>query len=178
MKAFDKDGNEIEVFSQEELEAKLNEVKSSALKEAEAKIEQERKNAEEAAAAARAAGDEVPEWAKEIIARVDSLSQSHTQTYVERVANGLDGDKRKLIEAKFSTLTGYDDTPEGLSRRAEDAYLLATGEKFNAGSVNVANLAAAGGGRSNVQEKAQSDVDAGIQAALGIRPEDVAKFKK
>lgn len=179
MKAFDKDGNEIDVFSQEELDAKLKEISDKAATdraEADAKAA-----ADKAAADAAAGGDEgeqVPAWAKGLMDSVASLRTNHTQTFVEKVTNGLDADKRKLVEAKFAGLSGYDETAEGLARKAEDAYLLATGEKFNAGTVNMSNLISSGGGRTVIGDKVVTEADKEIQAALGITPADVEKFAK
>jgi hypothetical protein len=181
-KAFDKDGNEIDVFSQEEIDAKIKEALEKA--EAESKSQKEAADAKAAAekataeAAAGQKNDEVPEWAKPIIAAVDSLKSNHTQTYVERVAAGLDADKRKLVESKFSSLSGYEDTADGLARKAEDAFLLATGEKFNAGTVNMQNLMAAGGGQTQTKDKVVTEADKEIQSALGITSADVEKFGK
>lgn len=181
MKAFDKDGKEIDVFSQEELDAKLKEFTdktASEKAEAEAKAAAD-KAAADAAAAAGGNNDEVPAWAKPIIAAVDSLKSNHTQGYVEKVATGLDADKRKLVETKFAGLSGYDETPEGMARRAEDAYLLATGEKFNAGTVNMQNLMGSGsGGRTATTDKVTTEADKEIQSALGITTADIEKFTK
>lgn len=183
MKAFDAQGKEIEVFSQEELDAKIKEASDKALADAKTQAEADAKAAADKAAAdaAAAAGgnnDEVPAWAKPIIDTVNSLKSNHTQGYVEKVANGLDADKRKLVETKFAGLSGYEETPEGMARRAEDAYLLATGEKFNAGTVNVQNLMGAGGGRTQGGDKVTTEADKDIQSALGITPADVEKYTK
>lgn len=179
MKAFDKDGKEIEVFSQEELDAKIKEAGEKAAADALAAAEAKAKaDADAAAAAAGQGGNEIPEWAKPIVAAVQSLSQNHTMGYVDKVATGLDADKRKEVEAKFASLTGYEETPEGMARRAEDAYLLATGERFNAGTVNMGNLMASGSGRTDTDPKVQTETDKNVQAALGISQADVEKFGK
>jgi hypothetical protein len=183
MKAFDVEGKEIEVFSQEELDAKLKEFTEKTASEkadADAKAAADKAAADAAAAAAGGNSDEVPAWAKPIIDTVNSLKSNHTQTYVERVATGLDADRRKLVETKFATLTtGYEETPEGMARRAEDAYLLATGEKFNAGTVNVQNLMSSGnGGRTQTDNKVVTETDKEIQSALGITSADAEKFAK
>lgn len=181
MKAFDKDGNEIDVFSQEELDAKLKEFTDKTASE-KAEADAKAKAAADKAVADAAAGgnnDEVPAWAKPIIAAVDSLKSNHTQGYVEKVATGLDADKRKLVETKFAGLSGYDETPDGMARRAEDAYLLATGEKFNAGTVNMQNLMGSGsGGRTATTDKVTTEADKEIQSALGITTADIEKFTK
>jgi hypothetical protein len=66
-----------------------------------------------------------------------------------------------------------------MARRAEDAYLLATGEKFNAGTVNVQNLMSSGnGGRTHTENKVTTEADKEIQSALGITTADVEKFTK
>lgn len=182
MKVKDNDGNEIEVFTQEELDAKLKETTDKAVADALALKEKEASDKAKAEADAAAAGagdkDEIPSWAKPIVAAVQSLSQNHTMGYVEKVSTGLDADRRKLVETKFSSLTGYEDTAEGMQRRAEDAYLLATGEKFNAGTVNMGNLVAGSGGRTVTDSKAVTEADKNIQSALGITTADVEKFAK
>lgn len=179
MKAFDKDGNEIDVFSQEELDAKIKEtIDAQAAADADAKAKADADAAAAAAAAAASKNDEVPEWAKQIIAKVENLSTNHTMSYIDKVTGGVDSDKKKAISEKFNSLSGYDETPEGMARRAEDAYLLATGEKFNANVVNINNLAAAGGGRTQTDVKAVTEADKAVQSALGITPADVEKFGK
>lgn len=175
MEVFDKDGNPIEnVFTQEELEAKIKESSEAAVAAAIKQAEEE----EAAAGQQQQQQGDVPEWAQSLMQRVDSLSSNATRTFVDRVSSTLDADRRKEVEAKFNQLSGYEETPEGLSRRAEDAYLLATGERFNAGKVDMANLAAAGGGKAQVDVKVTSEADKQIQAALGITPADVEKYGK
>jgi hypothetical protein len=175
MEVFDKDGNPIEgVFSKDELEAKVQSELDARIKAAE--------EAEAAEAAAQAAAqqqqNEMPEWAQSLVQKVESLSSNATRGFVERVSSTLDTDRRKEVETKFNQLTGYDETPEGLARRAEDAYLLATGERYNAGRVDMSNLAAAGGVKTQTDSKVISEADKQIQAALGITAADIEKYGK
>jgi hypothetical protein len=172
MEVFDKDGNPIEgVFSKDELEAQVQ-----------AELETRIKAAEEAEAAEAAQQQQqsevVPPWAQSLMERVESLSSNATRTFVDKVSSTLDVDKRKDVESKFNQLTGYEETAEGLARRAEDAYLLATGERYNAGRVDMSNLAAAGGGKTQTDTKVITEADKQIQAALGITPADIEKYGK
>lgn len=173
MEVFDKDGNPIEgVFSKEELEAQVQAELEARIKAA------EEAEAAEAAAASQQQQNDMPEWAQTLAQKVDSLSNNATRSFVDRVSSTLDSDRRREVEAKFNQLAGYDETPEGLARRAEDAYLLATGERYNAGSVDMSNLAAAGGGKTQTDSRVISEADKQIQAALGITPADIEKYGK
>lgn len=168
MEVFDKEGNPIEgVFSKEELEAQVQ-------VELDARI----KAAEEAEAAEQQQQTDMPEWAQSLMQKVDSLSSNATRTFVDRVSSTLDSDRKREVETKFNQLTGYEETAEGLARRAEDAYLLATGERYNAGRVDMSNLAAAGGGKTQTDSRVISEADKQIQAALGITPADIEKYGK
>lgn len=174
MKYFDADGNEVTGFSQEELDAKIKEVQEAAAAEA-------KKAADEAAAAANADKNndsEMPAWFKPFADKIGALDSTNKSTTISRVTSGLDADKRKEVEAKFETLGGYADTPEAQSRRAEDAYLLVTGSRYDAGVMNMQNIAAAGGAGKVADSPEAKAVDQTIQAALGITPEDVEKFGK
>lgn len=179
MEVFDKDGKPVEgVFSKEEVEAQVKAAADKAAADAKAASDAAIEAARVAAEAAGAGGDQIPEWAKTLVQKVDSLSNHNTQSYLGKVVTGLDSDKAKEVEAKYASLTGYAETPEGLARRSEDAYLLATGQKYNAGTVNMGNLMASGQGKSNIDPKAITEVDKNINTALGNTPEDVAKFGK
>ena len=65
-----------------------------------------------------------------------------------------------------------------MARRAEDAYLLATGEKYNAGTVNMQNLVASGGGMTVTDSKVVTEADKELQVALGLSQADVDKYGK
>jgi hypothetical protein len=134
--------------------------------------------AEAAKVAAIAKVEDTPAWATSLIERLQVIENNGTKTYINNVTSMLDADKKKEVEAKFNQLTGYENSPEGLTRRAEDAHLLTTGERYNANSVDLQNLTAAGGGRTNVSGPAVTEVDKGIQSVLGITGADVEKFGK
>lgn len=179
MEVFDKDGKPIEgVFSKEEVEAQVKAAAEKAVADAKAAADAAAEAARVAAQGSGNGGDEMPDWAKTLVQKVDSLSNHNTQSYLSKVVTGLDSDKAKEVEAKYASLTGYAETPEGLARRSEDAYLLATGQKYNAGTVNMSNLMAAGGGKSNTDAKVLTEVDKNINDALGNTAEDIAKFGK
>ncbi len=175
MEVFDKEGKPIEgVFSKEEVEAQVKAASEKAI--ADAKVASDA--AIEAARVAAEQNGDMPEWAKTLSQKVDSLSNHNTQSYLGKVVTGLDADKAKEVQAKYDSLGGYAETPEGLARRSEDAYLLATGQKYNGETVNIGNLMASGQGRSHIDPKVTTEVDKNINAALGNTPEDIAKFGK
>lgn len=174
MEAFDKDGNAITVFSQEELDAKAKEVSDAAVSAA----LEEHKKSNPPASDDDGKDDEIPAWAKPLFDNVETLRSNNTQSHLAKVTAGIDTDKRNEIEAKFKDLSGYAETAEGMSRRAEDAYLLVTGSKFDAGTVDMSNLVGSGGGKSNLSSPQQTASDKNIQAALNITQADVEKFGK
>lgn len=180
MKAFDAEGNEIEVFSQEELTAKIEEEKQKALADAKKASDDAEKAKADADAAAAGAGkpDDIPAWAQTLITQVQTLATGTKQTVLSKYTSGLDADKKKDVETRFESLSGYEDTPEGQSKRAADAYLLVTNKPFNAGEVNMPNLMAAGGAPSIVNGDPVTPKDKEIQSVLGITSEDVAKYTK
>ncbi len=173
MEVFDKDGNLIEgdFFSQEELDEKLEEIKQQMTKETPVVPAPVKP-------AVADNQDEMPQWAKELKASVDGLNQNQTQSYLKSVTSMLDADKKTEVEKRFASLAGYDNTPEGLQRRAEDAHLLATGERYNSNGVNMPNIMAAGGGRTQVDATVTPEADKNIRQALGISEADAEKFSK
>lgn len=187
MEVFDKDGKPVEgVFSQEELDAKVQEAVESNKTEFEKAIEEAGTNAveqfkkdndwKEPDAGNKGDKEEVPAWAKELTEKVNGLTNNQNRSHVQSVSKMLDADKQKEVADKFDSLSGYDDSPEGLQRKAEDAYLLVTGEKFDAEGIDMSNTHAAGGGERQNQPDTFTDADKDVQNALGITPEDVEKF--
>lgn len=167
MEVFDKDGNLIEgMFSKDEVDEHIEAARKAVLDEVKPK-EEEKQNT-----------DEIPAWAKPLFDKVGTLESHNTQTFLGKVTLGLDADKRKDIEEKYKNLSGYDETSEGLARRAEDAYLVVTGEKFNAGTVDMSNLMGSGGGKSVIDSKVTTEADKTIQSLLGITSADVEKYGK
>ena len=158
-KFFDADGNEVEAFTQEELDAKIAEAKAVPLE----KAPEQKKD------------DELPAWAQALIQQVQTLSGNQRSVFVGQIEQSLSADERSAFKAKYDSLTtGYDETPEGIRRRAEDAYLLTTGKKFDS-SVNMANVVAAAGGPV-VPAPPRKEVDEGFKQVFGLTDEDVNKY--
>lgn len=128
---------------------------------------------------AAAVTEEMPAWAKEIKSTVDKLAGTVTTTTRETIADryaGADKENRDKFQQKFDRLTGYEDTPEGLAARAEDARTLAFGE--NAPVIDVAALGGTGSGRNvdDAGKKTPSEADKTVRTLLGITPKDVETF--
>lgn len=166
---FDKDGNPVEgVYTKEQVDAMVEAAKVAATPAA-----------PEPAAPAAPAADEPPAWAKPIIEKVNSLSQNTVNAVINGVATGLDADNKTKLQENFNRLAGYPDTPEGIEARAQAAYLLTTGQQYNANAIHMGNINAAGSGRVNINDKAQtSEKDAFFGKMLGITDEDRAKYGK
>lgn len=164
MEVFDKDGNPVEgVMTQAEVDAKLATEKAS-WEEANKKPD-----------TPPAPSNEVPEWFKPFADKVDALSGNQRSMVVKNVAETLDADKRTQFDAKFNNLTGYGETLEELQRRAQDAYLLTTGQTFESQAINMQNIAASGG--SPVRPSALApELDKAFCQAFGITEADVAKY--
>lgn len=182
MEVFDKDGNPVEgVFSKEELEQELE----KRIKEEYEVVEDEQPTGEEDGDTPpeeppAVSTPEMPEWAKQMKEQLDALNSNQTATVLDKYTSGLDADKVDDFKAKYDNLQGYDNSPEGMQRRAEDAYLLATGERYDSSSVNMQNIAASSGGAANISESNTKFTaqDKEIQKALGITEEDVEKYGK
>jgi len=96
---------------------------------------------------------------------------------IDRYKTNLDGDQVTELQNKFNSLTGYDETPEGMQRRAEDAYLLTTGQRFDAGTMDMKNIASGVGGKAGVTAPPQASADEqALRSALGISEEDIQKY--
>lgn len=181
MEVFDKDGKPVEnVFSQEELDAKIKEAKDAdAAAAAKAKAD-----ADTAAEAAKTKAPEAqkPEdmmaVLKALQETVGSLVKSTESTGASKFTSGLDEEKKTAFNSQFEALqkTGqYENTPEGIEKRAAAAYMLTTGEAFNAGNFDMGNLSGAGGKSVTKANAQQSEVDKQISEALGNTAEDVKK---
>lgn len=161
------DGEEFEAFTQEELEA----AKATALEEF--------KNANPPAPApapepAAPENDPVAALSKTVQDLQATLRAREIKDMAKLYAPG-DVEKQKEYETNFGKLTGYENTPEGLAEQAEAAARLSG---IDVTGVSVGDVAATSGGK-NIDSAAQaksSDADAALQKALGISPEDVAKY--
>lgn len=174
MEVFDKDGKPVEgVFSQAELDAKIEEAKKAFVPPTPTP---EPKKEEPAPAAAKP--DDVMAALKALQETVGSLVKSGETTGASKFTAALDDEKKTAFNTQFEALqkTGqYENTPEGIEKRAAAAYMLTTGESFDAGNFNMGNLSAVGGKALNKPNAEMSEVDKQISAALGNTPED---FKK
>lgn len=178
MELFDKDGNPVEnVFTEADLMAKIEEAKKSW---EESIKPPEPVKAEEQPAVEPKPVDEMPAWAKELKDKIERLSSNETTRTIQNLVSDLDADTQKVVMSKYDTLAGYDDTPEGIQRRAEDAYLLATGERYQGSTTNMQNLAAPHTAKANVTnntgKKFDGPQDKEIQRALGITEQDIEKY--
>lgn len=181
IKIKDADGNEHEVFVQADLDAALQTQQESF----DAKLAELTKDPEPVAIETKdpvkAADNEPPAWFKEWQEKeFSTVAHNQNRQYVDTVVSSLDADKQKDVRAKFDSLVGYANTPEGMKDRANDAYVLVMGERPAASAVDLSNLNAGGGGRPNISDghAGNAEVDKPIQDALGITPEDVAKYAK
>lgn len=173
MPYIDKDGNEVpDVFTKEELEQQI-----AAAVEAAQKKEPPAPATPPEPEKRPGPTNELAEQIKQINERMQVLVQSQQKSVVSRFVSGLDADKKAAFEQRFEKLQGYGETPDEIERRAADAYLLEVGQPFDAGALNMANLAAAGGGKNVLGEKKEmSEVDKQISAVLGNTEEDFKKY--
>jgi len=163
MEVFDSEGNVVEgVMTAEEVTAKIEAEKAA--------WEATQKPADPAPA-----GDEPPAWAKELINKVQTLSGNQQSMVVGDITGGLDADKREAFTKRFDSLQGYEDTPEGIQRRAQDAYLLTVGQPYQSQAINMGNIVASGNGPVRPAAPAL-EVDKAFGAAFGITEQDVAKY--
>lgn len=180
MEVFDKDGNPIEnVFSQEELDAKLKEAKEAADAEvAKAKTDADVEVAKNKTPETQKP-DEVLATLKELQETVSGLVKTTETSGASKFTSSLDEEKKTVFNEKFEALqkTGaYENTPEGIEKRASDAYTLTTGTAFDFNNFNMGNLSAVSGKspvKSNVQ---QSEVDKILSEVLGNTEDDIKKY--
>ncbi len=166
MEVFDKDGNPVEnVMTAEQVAEKI----------AAAKKEWEEKNKPPVAAPVPPPSDEPPAWFKPFAETVNRLATNQQSTIVADVVSAVEADKRELFNTKFNNLTGYPETPEGLQARARDAYVLTTGQPYNAPAVNMQNIVAANG-RPVIPQAPKGEVNKEVAAVFGISEEDVKKY--
>lgn len=123
------------------------------------------------------AADAPPAWAQSIIDKVEQLSGNQKSTLVKDFTSGLDADKQKEFDAKFNSLSGYEETPEGIQKRAQDAYLLTTGQQYSATPINMQNIAASTGGPVRPAASAPA-IDKELGAIFGNTEDDISKYGK
>lgn len=173
MEVFDKDGNPVEnVFSQEELDAKIAE----ATKVVVPPVVEPKK--EDVQVPATVKPEDIMAALTALQATVGSIVKSTETTGASKFTATLDEEKKTEFNTQFEALqkTGqYENTPEGIEKRAAAAYMLTTGESFDAGNFNMGNLSAAGGKSPTKPATEMTEVDKQISAVLGNTEED---FKK
>lgn len=176
---FDKDGNLVEgALTKDELEAKLVEEKT-AWEEA----NKEQPPAEDTPPAPAPSGDETPEWAKSLVenitslkSQVDTLNGNQTSTTIKQYVEAVDDDKRDEFNKKFESLSGYDETPEGLQQKASDAYLLVTGQRYEESGVDMRGFTGVGRGPVEAKKPEDSADAKAIEEVFGISDEDKEKY--
>lgn len=172
MEVFDKDGNPVEgVFSQAELDAKIAEAKAAVVPPVVTPTVP--------ATPVVPAAPLVDPLLTSLQEQVTTLSKGFETSVTTKFAGGLDADKKAAFEKKFeelAVLSSYDKTPEGLQRRAADAYALTTGQPFNFDALNMGNLGNVNGKAPTVPNKELREEDKAIAAALGNTPEDYKKY--
>lgn len=166
----DAEGNEVEAFTQADVDKMLKD-----------KADVDAKTAADAKAAADAAeaekGKDKPSPLDEALERIakleGSLSQSRIREYGSKYA-GNDPEKLKQFSESFNRLSGYDDNDTGFEMRSAAAARLAFGTDA---SVDVGSLSGAGT-RSvdGAKGKVATPEDKVIREALGITEADVTKF--
>lgn len=181
-KYFDADGNEVDGFTQAELDAKAKELADAAAAKAiedykaanpvktQEQIDAEKKAAEKA----KADSEPIAKLTKTVETLQQQLNQERVAGFARTYA-GADATKQAEFKTKFDRLTGYADTPEGIAERAADAAKLIGVDPV---SVDISAVAGTGGGRNidaNKQVQA-TEADKIVQKALGITAEDVKKY--
>lgn len=177
MQYFDKDGNEVtDVYSKEQLD--------EALKKKEKEVREELKPKEDVPAEPSQPATPGPEKnpleekLEQLSGVVSAFVNNQKQAVVSKYTTGLDADKRKAYEERFNAMQGYGDTPEEIERRASEAYLLETGQRFNDSGFNMQNLAVVAGKNQGGQrsQKELSEQDKALGALFGNKPEDYEKY--
>jgi len=185
-KFFDEKGEEVEAFSQEELDAKIQEQADTAAAAAKQKIEDEQKEAadakkvaDDAAAAAAPPAKEGggPTVTEQLAALTEQINNMQKQGVTDKFQGAVsafnidDKEVRENVEKKFEKLAaaGYENTVEGIAQRAKDAYVLVTGQQPDEG-ISVGDFAAAGGKGMDTKKVAETEADQKLQVSLGITP--------
>lgn len=173
MEVFDKDGNPVEgVFTQAELDAKIEEAKKAFTPVAST----ETPVVDPTKVTATPALDPIITSLQEQVA---ALATGFQSSVTSKFATGLDADKKTAFETKFkelAALPSYDQTPQGLERRAADAYAITTGQPFNFDALNMGNLGVSGGKAPTAPNTELKEEDKGLAALLGNKPEDYKKY--
>ena len=152
---YDEQGNAVEAFSKEELEAQL--------------AEKLKENTPQA-----------PDLSP-VLERLQKTESALYDMRVEKLADsyaGNDADKRTAFATKFSRLTGYEDTLEGMAERAKDAAKLAFDTQEGASTAGLADAGGKGVDANVKQTAPANDVEREVRQALNISDADVEKYGK
>lgn len=170
-KFFDEQGNAVEAFSKEELDAQIKTASEKAIADLKAETPP-------APPAPPVTPPATPGIDPAIAARLDRLEKQNSELRVSAAVSkyaGTDPEKAKTFRAKFDRLQGYEDSETGLAERAADAAKLAFGT--DAPGIDVTGLANAGGKSVDAGKTiAPTEADKAVQGALGITAEDVKKY--
>lgn len=203
MKILDKDGNEVEVVTQEELDQKLQE-KDEANKQA---IEEAQKKATEDFQAqqtpnedgkkedgdgkkeespkedpSKEGGDKTLEDRLNALEETNRvLNESFVNSNKQRALSNLnisDEETKQQVEQRMQNLTGYEMTEQGIEQQAKDAYTLVTGQAPEASGVDMSGMASTHDKNTGADKNSNdTETDKGIQSALGITEEMAEKYK-
>lgn len=178
MEVFDKDGNLVEnVFSQEELDAKIEEAKKTFTQTNINDIKQTESS--DVVKPATVKPEEIMAALTALQETVVSIVKSTETTGASKFTANLDDEKKTVFNTQFEALqkTGlYENTPEGIEKRAAAAYVLTTGESIDAGNFNMGNLSSVGSKAPVKVNTEISETDKQISAALGNTEEDIKKY--
>lgn len=204
-KLFDQDGNEVEAFTKDELEAQKKAALDQYLKDnpdksgeftklqtqvtdlttklAEAEkngMNEHQKNRLKAdkEAAEAAVKDLKENFTRQITELKDTFFGSTKAKIVKALTKG-DKDLTDKLELKAKSLTGYPDTEEGIAQKYQDAFILATGNKPAPNFMD--NMGGAGDKGNSQQHNSatpETDNSKAMRAAFGITDKDAEKYKK
>jgi hypothetical protein len=170
-KFYDADGNEVSGYTPEQFTQAIEAAKAAVVPPPAADHAPAPVNPP-----APANANEPAPWAKEAIDKMNSFVEQQTAQIKERVATTLTTEQRAELDANFNKLTGFDQTPDGLSKRAEAAYLLTTGQPFNADAVNLQGLNSVNVGRVIPLNNTVTPGEKMLGDMMGITEEDRKKF--
>lgn len=206
-KLYDKDGNEVEAFTQEELKAKQDEAIETYLKEnpdkggdltklqteladAKKKLEdfekagngndaQKQRLIQEKKDAENTLATTVAKLQKDMDDFKGGILNGAKETALKNLTKG-DKELQAKIELRAANLTGYPDTAEGVAQKLADAFVLATGTKPAHGFMD--SVTSSGGKGTGNLEKGGAGVETDgskqIRTGLGITDQTEAKYGK
>jgi hypothetical protein len=170
MEVFDKNGDLVEgVFSQDELDAKIKEIKDSLTLPAPIVP----------IAPVILAEPTIDPKIAALEADINNLKKGFEINVTSKFGIGLTPEQKATFEQKFtelSSIPSYDTSPTGLERRANDAYTLVTGQPYTHNAMNMNNIGVASGKSSAPANKELREEDKSIAEMLGNTPDDYKKY--